>query len=108
MIEIIGVGVLFFLLIVVLLSFWFLKSRNSKLDKAYHEALHAESVEDFALATRLYQSILDKHGSRLDEKIRYQIKQRIDTMRHQEEYLKAFAQGKAVEDKGKGLKLKSV
>ncbi|WP_133995778.1 hypothetical protein [Dinghuibacter silviterrae] len=67
-----------------------MKHRTSKLDKAYHEALHAESVEDFARATQLYESILEKYSGVLDEKIRHQIKSRINTMRYQQEYSKRF------------------
>jgi hypothetical protein len=103
MIEIIGLGVLSLILVVVALSIWFIKSRNTRLDKAYHDALHAESVEDFALATQLYESILEKHGAGLDTKVRYQIQQRIDTMRHQKEYLKGFGQKDEVASKPERL-----
>lgn len=90
MVEIIGVGVLFLLLLVVLGSFWVVRSRNTRLDRAYHEALHAESVEDYARATELFQAILDRYSGVLDEKIKAQIRARIDTMRYQKEYLKRF------------------
>lgn len=88
--EIIGAGVLFLLLLVVLGSVWVVRSRNTRLDRAYHEALHAESVEDYVRATELFQAILDRYSGVLDEKIKAQIKARIDTMRYQKEYLKRF------------------
>jgi hypothetical protein len=51
--------------------------------------LHAESVGDYALAIQLYQTILDQATSFLlrDASIQTQIQERIDTIRHQQQYL---------------------
>lgn len=90
MVEIFGLGFIALLIFAVLFVVFFVKRRSTQLDKAYHEALHAESVEDYVLATQLYESILEKYGNQLDDKIRFQIKSRIDTMRYQQEYSKRF------------------
>jgi hypothetical protein len=79
-----------------------LLKRKKWLDLAYHNALHAESIGQYAVAIDLYQSILDRsrRNPLVDEETRVQIRQRINTLRYQQDYLKQFAEDKQfVEDK---------
>jgi flagellar basal body-associated protein FliL len=101
---ILGIVFLLLLLLTVLFSAFFVKRRGSMLDKAYHEALHAESVEDFARATQLYETILEKYSNALDEKVRHQIKSRIDTMRYQQDYAKRFEERPVVVKRSSSLR----
>ena len=90
MVEIIGIGCFSALIIGIAVFGWIRNKRGRELDRVYHDALHAESIGDYDLATQLYRSILDRFGSLIDEAIRTHIRSRVDTIRHQQEYLSQF------------------
>lgn len=93
MFEIIGAAVLLLLILASIAWLWLFKSRHNKLDKTYHEALHAESIGDYDKATGIYQSMLQSSFRvQKDEKLRNQIQQRIDTIRYQQQYLHQFTE----------------
>jgi|GEM_PF-5121489 hypothetical protein len=93
MFEIIGAAVLLLLVLASIAWLWLFKSRHNKLDKTYHEALHAESIGDYDKATSIYQSMLqNSHRVQKDEKLRIQIQQRMDTIRYQKQYDNQFAE----------------
>lgn len=87
-----GIICLFVLSIAVVYGSWMIVRRKSKLDRLYHDALHAESIGEYDQATGLYQAILDRPGGYLllDRDARSYIKQRIDTLRLEQDYLSQF------------------
>jgi hypothetical protein len=75
---------------------WIIGKRKNLLDRAYHDALHAESTGQYDTATKLYQSILDRSWffMIMDEGIRSHIKRRMNTLRHEQDYLAQFLTNK--------------
>jgi hypothetical protein len=80
---------------------WVIAGRHKRLDRTYHDALHAESLGQYASATKLYQSILDSSGPffLMDEAVRSLVKRRMDTIRYQQEYLNQYAVAAKIEER---------
>ena len=92
MVEMIVIGCFSALVVGVAAFGWIRNKRGRELDRVYHDALHAESIGDYDLATQLYRSILERFGSLIDSAIRAHIRSRVDTLRHQQEYMSQWKQ----------------
>ncbi len=75
---------------------WIIRKRKAMLDRAYHQALHAENTGQYDTATKLYQSILDRSWffMIMDNGIRSLIKGRMNTLRHEQNYHSQFLSNK--------------